>query len=244
MARPDKVAVVEEVRDKLRDADAAVLTEYRGLTVSELAQLRGTLRPSSTEYKVFKNSLARRAAEAAGLADLLPYLEGPVAIAFVHGDAVVAAKALRDFGRTNPALVIKGGLLGPRVLSGADVESLAEIEPRVVLLARLAGGFQAPLTKAAGLFQAFTRNLAYGVQAYIDQRVAAGEPAPAPDTGDPEATIPETTGADPGPPPAPDEAATPAAAEAAAEAPSGDADTNASETQDPATPDDAESEEN
>src|SRR5712692_3538838 len=179
MARPDKVAVVEEVRDKLRDADAAVLTEYRGLTVSELAQLRGTLRPSSTEYKVFKNSLARRAVEAAGLTDLLPLLEGPVAIAFVHGDAVVAAKVLRDFGKTYPVLVIKGGLLGPRVLSGADVESLAEIQPREVLLARLAGGFQAPLTKAAGLFQAFTRNLAYGLQAYIDQRVAAEPPAPA-----------------------------------------------------------------
>jgi large subunit ribosomal protein L10 len=177
MARPVKVAVVEEVRDKLRDADAAVLTEYRGLTVSALAQLRGTLRPSSTEYKVFKNTLARRAAEAAGFTDLLPLLEGPVAIAFVHGDAVVAAKVLRDFGRTNPSLVIKGGLLGPRVLTRADVESLAEIQPREVLLARLAGGFQAPLTKAAGLFQAFTRNLAYGVQAYIDQRVAAGEPA-------------------------------------------------------------------
>jgi large subunit ribosomal protein L10 len=245
MARPDKVAVVEEVRDKLRDADAAVLTEYRGLTVSELAQLRGTLRPSSTEYKVFKNSLARRAAEAAGLADLLPYLEGPVAIAFVHGDAVIAAKALRDFGRTNPALVIKGGLLGPRVLSGADVESLAEIEPRDVLLARLAGGFQAPLTKAAGLFQAFTRNLAYGVQAYIDQRVAAGEPAPAPtapDTEGPETTVPETIGAEAGPPPAPDDAARPIAA--VDEAPSADADTDASETQDPATPADAESEEN
>ncbi len=245
MARPDKVAVVEEVRDKLRDADAAVLTEYRGLSVPELAQLRGTLRPSSTEYKVFKNSLARRAAEAAGLADLLPYLEGPVAIAFVHGDAVIAAKALRDFGRTNPALVIKGGLLGPRVLSGAEVETLAEIEPRDVLLARLAGGFQAPLTKAAGLFQAFTRNLAYGVQAYIDQRVAAGEPAPAPTApaaDGPDTTTPETAGADAGPSPAPDDAVSPAAA--VDEAPSADADTNESETQDPATPDDAESEEN
>src|ERR1700674_320292 len=213
MARPDKVAVVEEVRDKLRDADAAVLTEYRGLTVSELAQLRGTLRPSSTEYKVFKNSLARRAVEAAGLPDLLPLLEGPVAIAFVHGDAVVAAKILRDFGRTNPALVIKGGLLGPRVLTGADVETLAEIQPREVLLARLAGGFQAPLTKAAGLFQAFTRSLAYGLQAYIDQRVAA-EPA------------------DAAPPPAPAETVAPAAAD----------DTNPSDPQDPAPPTATESE--
>ena len=250
MARPDKVAVVEEVRDKLRDADAAVLTEYRGLTVSELAHLRGTLRPSSTEYKVFKNSLARRAAEAAGLAELLPYLEGPVAIAFVHGDAVIAAKALRDFGRTNPALVIKGGLLGPQVLSGADVESLAEIEPRDVLLARLAGGFQAPLTKAAGLFQAFTRNLAYGVQAYIDQRVAAGEAAPTPtapesegaDTTTAETTTAETTGAEAGPPAAADDAASPTAT--VDDTPSADADSNASETQDPATPDDAVSEEN
>jgi large subunit ribosomal protein L10 len=181
MPRPDKVAVVEEVRDKLRAADAAVLTEYRGLTVTALAELRGTLRPASTEYKVFKNTLARRAAEEAGLADLLPLLEGPVAIAFVHGDAVAAAKALRDFGRANPALIIKGGLLGPRVLSAGEVESLADIQPREVLLARLAGGFQAPMTKAAGLFQAFTRNLAYGVKAYLDQRVAAGEPLPEPE---------------------------------------------------------------
>ena len=181
MPRPEKVAVVNEVRDKLRAADAAVLTEYRGLTVTALAELRGALRPASTEYKVFKNTLARRAAEEAGLADLLPLLEGPVAIAFVHGDAVGAAKALRDFGRTNPALIIKGGLLGPRVLTPGEIESLADIEPREVLLARLAGGFQAPLTKAAGLFQAFTRNLAYGVQAYIDQRVEGGETLPEPE---------------------------------------------------------------
>ena len=111
----------------------------------------------------------------------------------MHGDAVVAAKALRDFGRTNTALVIKGGLLGPRLLTPADVEALADIQPREVLLARLAGGFQAPLTKAAGLFQAFTRNFAYGVQGVIDQRVerrrsrAPGSRAP------PEADAPEAT---------------------------------------------------
>jgi large subunit ribosomal protein L10 len=180
MARPEKTAVVDEIRTKLDESDAAVLTEYRGLTVTELAQLRGTLRPSGTEYKVFKNSLARRAVEAAGLPELVPMLEGPVAIAFVHGDAVVAAKALRDFGRMYPALVLKGGLLGPRVLSGAEVASLADIEPRDVLLARLAGGFQAPLVKAAGLLSAFTRNFAYGLKAYVDQRVAGGESIPEP----------------------------------------------------------------
>ena len=108
MARPEKTAVVEEIRAKLTESDAAVLTEYRGLTVTELAELRGTLRPAGTEYKVFKNTLARRAVEAAGLNELLPMLSGPTAIAFVRGDAVVAAKALRDFGRANPALIIKG----------------------------------------------------------------------------------------------------------------------------------------
>jgi large subunit ribosomal protein L10 len=176
MPRPEKTAVVEEIRSKLEGADAAVLTEYRGLGVRALAQLRGSLRPTNTEYKVFKNRLARRAAEEAGLTDLLPLLEGPVAIAFVHGDAVPAAKALRDFGRTNPDLVVKGGLLGPRLLTAAELAELADIPPREQLLAILAGGFQAPLTKAAGLFQAFTRNFAYGVQALIDQR-AESEPA-------------------------------------------------------------------
>ena len=175
--RERKVAVVDEIRDRLADADAAVLTEYRGLKVSELATLRGALRPAGAEFKVFKNTLARRAAEAAGRDALVPMLEGPVAIAFVKGDAVIAAKALRDYARANATLVVKGGLLGSRVLEARDVEALADVPPREVLLARMAGGFQAPLTKAAGLFQAFTRNFAYGLKAYIDQR---GEGAEAP----------------------------------------------------------------
>ena len=179
MARPEKVAVVDEIRTKLGEADAAILTEYRGLTVSELAELRGALRPASTEYKVFKNTLARRAADEAGLTDLSGLLEGPTAIAFVKGDAVAAAKAIREFGKGAPALVVKGGLLGTRILSPRDIDALADIEPREVLLAKLAGGFQAPMVKAAGLFQAFTRNFAYGLKAYVDQRVAAGESLPA-----------------------------------------------------------------
>jgi large subunit ribosomal protein L10 len=181
MARPEKVAVVEEIRTKLAGADAAVLTEYRGLTVHELADLRASLRSSGTEYKVFKNTLARRAVAEIGLDDLASMFEGPVAIAFVRGDAAGAAKALRDFGRTNPALVVKGGLLGTRLLSAGDIDSLAELPPRDVLLAQVAGVFQAPLIKAAGLFQAFTRNFAYGVKALIDQRggAPADEVAPA-----------------------------------------------------------------
>ncbi|MFZ4514751.1 MAG: 50S ribosomal protein L10 [Acidimicrobiia bacterium] len=171
--RQKKEAVVADITERFRGSEAAVLTEYRGLTVPEIANLRNALRPAGTDYKVFKNTLARRAASEVGLGDLAPSLEGPVAIAFVRGDAVAAAKALKDFAKGNQNLVIKGGVLGTRTLSVKDVEALAEVPPREVLLARLAGGFQAPLTKAAGLFQAFPRNFAYGLKAYADQRAAA-----------------------------------------------------------------------
>jgi large subunit ribosomal protein L10 len=186
MARPEKVAVVEEIRTKLDEADAAVLTEYRGLTVHELADLRASLRPSGTQYKVFKNTLALRAIEGRGLDDIAGLFEGPVAIAFVNGDAATAAKALRDFGRDNPSLVVKGGLLGERVVTPVDIAALADLPSRDVMLTQVAGLFQQPLTRAAGLFQAFTRNFAYGVQALIDQRAAAGESIP--ESAEPEST--------------------------------------------------------
>src|ERR1044072_1855286 len=178
MARPEKVATVEEIKEKLEGAQAAVLTEYRGLKVSELATLRASLRAAEAEYKVYKNTLARRAAEEAGLAELVSLLQGPTAITFVKGDAVAVAKALRDYSRTNANLVVKGGILGTRVIQPDDVVALADIEPREALLAKIAGGFQAPLVKAAGLFQAFTRNMAYGIKALIDKRVEGGEAAP------------------------------------------------------------------
>ena len=172
-----KTAVIDDIKARLDSSDAAVLTEYRGLTVSDIAELRAALRPAATDYKVYKNTLARRAAADAGFTEMADLLEGPVAIAFVRadGDAVTAAKALRDFAKTNPNLVLKGGILGQRLMTSGDIESLADVPPRDVLLARLAGGFQAPMVKAAGLFQAFTRNMAYGVKALIDQRVAGGE---------------------------------------------------------------------
>jgi large subunit ribosomal protein L10 len=173
-----KTAVIDDIKARLESADAAVLTEYRGLSVGDIANLRAALRPAATDYKIFKNTLARRAAHDAGLDELAESLEGPVAIAFVRrdgGDAVTAAKALRDFARTNPNLVLKGGILGPRLLTSREVEALADVPPREQLLARLAGGFQAPMVKAAGLFQAFTRNMAYGVKALIDQRIEGGE---------------------------------------------------------------------
>ena len=191
MPRPEKVAVVEEIRSKVAEADATVLTEYRGLKVHELAELRASLRPSGTEYKVFKNTLARRAMDGAELDSMVSLLEGPVAIAFVRGDAAAAAKALRDFGKTNPALVVKGGLLGGKLLEPRAIEALAELPSREVLLAQIAGAFQAPLVKAAGLFQALPRNLAYGVKALIDQR--GGVDADASSTPEPEAETPEAS---------------------------------------------------
>jgi len=202
VARPEKVAAVAEIRERLTESDAAVLTEYRGLKVSELADLRGALRPAGTEFKIYKNTLARRAAEEAGLTELVPLLEGPTAIAFVKGDAVIAAKALRDFGRGNQALIVKSGLLGDRILAPAEITELADVPPRDVLLARLAGGFQAPLAKAASLFGALQRKTAYAFQALIDQRVAAGETldAPAPEA---DAAAPEPEAAPDGPAEAP-----------------------------------------
>ena len=204
-----KSAVIDDITNRLKTADASVLTEYRGLSVTDLANLRAALRPASTDYKVYKNTLARRAAADAGFTEMAALLEGPVAIAFVRaeGDAVTAAKALRDFAKTNPNLVLKGGMLGPRVLSVADVEALADVPPREVILARLAGGFQAPLVKAAGLFQAFTRNFAYGLKAYIDIRPEDGSGAgPATEA----AAEPETPAAEP-------EASAPSEPEAATE---------------------------
>jgi large subunit ribosomal protein L10 len=170
--------VIDDITNRLQSAEASVLTEYRGLTVTDLATLRAALRPAETDYKIYKNTLARRAAADAGLTELAEWLEGPVAIAFVRpeGDAVVAAKALRDFARGNPNLVLKGGMLGPRILTVRDVETLADVPPRAELLGRLANGFQAPMVKAAGLFQAFTRNFAYGLKAYIDTKPAEAAP--------------------------------------------------------------------
>jgi large subunit ribosomal protein L10 len=167
-----KSGVIDDITNRLKTAEASVLTEYRGLTVTDLATLRAALRPAQTDYKVYKNTLARRAAKDAGLDERAELLEGPVAIAFVRpeGDAVTAAKALKEFAKTNPNLVVKGGMLGPRILTVADLNALAEVPPREVLLAKLAGGFQAPLVKAAGLFSAFTRNFAYGLKAYIDTK--------------------------------------------------------------------------
>jgi large subunit ribosomal protein L10 len=168
--RPEKVAVVTEVRERLDAASAALLTEYRGLKVKDLAGLRRSLREAGGEYKIYKNTLVRFAARDLGLTELEALLEGPTAIAFVDGDAVNVAKALRDFARTNPALVVKGGVLGTKVLSARDATALADLPSRDVLLARFAGALAAPMVQFAGLLEALPRNFAYGLKALIDQR--------------------------------------------------------------------------
>lgn len=168
--RPEKVAIVEEITAKLNESVAVFVSEFRGMSVGALADLRTPLREAGAEHKVYKNTLARIAATEAGYEDLIEHLLGPTALTFVTGDSVAAAKALVDGTKTNPNLVIKGGMLGDNFLSTADIKSLASLPSRDELLARLAGAFQAPLVKTAGLLQALPRNFAYGLSALIESK--------------------------------------------------------------------------
>lgn len=210
--RPENVAVVEEVRAKLAAAAAAILTEYRGLSVAELETLRRTLRQAGGEYKVYKNTLVRFATRELGIEGVESLLEGPTAIAFAESDVPGVARALRDFGRTNPLLVVKGGVMGASVLTPADAAALADIPPREALLARLAGLIQAPMQQFAGLLEALPRNFAYGLKALIDQQGGVPDEAPSPAPAD-EAAAPAEEAAAPV-----EEAAAPAAEQAAADA--------------------------
>jgi large subunit ribosomal protein L10 len=196
--RPQKVAVVTEVRERLDAAEAAILTEYRGLTVSELAALRAVLRAAGGDYKIYKNTLVKLAISGGRHEVLSPLLEGPTAIAFVSGEVSAAAKALRDYARTYPNLVIKGGLHADGFLSTQDLSVLADLPSRDVLLAQLAGAIAAPLRQFAGLLQALPRNLAYGLSALLDQQggapaevVAETPQTETPQTETPQAETPE-----------------------------------------------------
>ncbi|HEX7276535.1 MAG TPA: 50S ribosomal protein L10 [Acidimicrobiales bacterium] len=191
--RPEKVAVVTEVRQHLSSSNGALLTEYRGLKVADLARLRQALRDSGGEYRIYKNTLVRLAAVDLGLDDLVALLEGPTAIAFVRGDPVAVAKSLRDFAKTNPHLTVKGGLLGTKVLTAAEATALADVAPREVVLAQLAGALAAPLVKMAGLLQALPRNFAYGLKALLDLKA---EGAPLPEAAKTEAPVDEAPAAE------------------------------------------------
>jgi large subunit ribosomal protein L10 len=174
--RPEKVATVNEVKALLSGSDAAVLTDYRGMSMKALSELRRQLKAQGGEYRVFKNTLVRIAANEAGVhADDL--LTGPTAIAFVKGDAAAVAKTIRDYAKANQNLVVKGGVLGTRVLTAKEVESLADLPSREVLLSQIAGLFEAPAAQFASLLEAVPRSFAYGVQALIDKN--GGEPAAA-----------------------------------------------------------------
>lgn len=153
MAKADKATAVAEIVEQFRGATATVVTEYRGLTVANLAELRRSLSGVAT-YSVAKNTLVKRAAAEAGVEGLDDLFAGPTAIAFVTGEAVDAAKALKTFAKTNKALVIKGGYMDGQPLSVAEVERIADLESREVLLAKLAGAMKGNLSKAAGLFAA------------------------------------------------------------------------------------------
>ncbi len=245
--RPEKVAVVDEVRQRLEGTSATILTEYRGLSVDQLAQLRSALRNIGGDFKVYKNTLVRFAARDLNL-DIEGLLTGPTALAFVTdkpdgtpGDAVDVAKVLKDFGKDNPALVLKGGVLGEDLLSAEDTNALAEVEPREVLLAKFAGGLAAPMQKMAGLLQALPRNMAYGLKALIDQGGAPGAPvdepvaevatpaedAPAEEAPDEQAPAEEAPAED---------AAAPEAEAPEAEAPAPTEDAPAAEADTPETP--------
>ncbi len=153
MARPDKAAAVAQLKDEFSSADAVVLTEYRGLSVANLKDLRRSL-GENANYAVAKNTLTTIAAREAGIEGLDDQLVGPTAIAFVHGDVATVAKGLRDFAKANPLLVIKGGVMDGRVLDADEVKKLADLESREVLLAKLAGAMQANLQKAVFLLAA------------------------------------------------------------------------------------------
>jgi large subunit ribosomal protein L10 len=176
--RAHKVEVVTEVKTRIGEATASIVSEYRGLTTAELAELRESLNAVGGDYRIFKNTLVRLAIDGGDYQPLSEYLSGPSALTFVQGDISAVAKALRDFSRANPLLVIKGGLADGSLLSSGDLAALADLPPREVLLGRLAGALAAPMQQMAGLLQALPRNMAFGISALIEQREAGGETLP------------------------------------------------------------------
>ncbi len=181
MARTDKATAVAELADRFKNSSATVLTEYRGLSVAQLTELRRSLGEGAT-YSVVKNTLTKIAAKEAGIEGLDHLLVGPSALAFVDGDIVDAAKSLKTFAKENPALVIKGGYLDGVAISAEDISKLAELESREVLLAKLAGAMNASLSQAVSLFAAPLSQAARTVDALrakVEAEVPAEAAAPA-----------------------------------------------------------------
>jgi large subunit ribosomal protein L10 len=192
MAQADKATAVADIAEQFKSSTATVITEYRGLTVANLAELRRSLSGSAT-YSVAKNTLIKRAASEAGVEGLDELFVGPTAIAFVSGEAVDAAKAIKKFAKDHKALVIKGGYMDGRALTVAEVERIADLESREVLLAKLAGAMKANLSKAAGLFNAPASQMVR-LAAALQEKRAAEAPAEA---AAPEAAAPAAEAAAP-----------------------------------------------
>jgi len=183
MARAEKVAAVAELTERFQASSGAVLTEYRGLTVAQLGELRQSLGENAT-FTVVKNTLTKIAATEAGVgAEFEQLLIGPSAIAFVEGDVVEAAKGLRDFAKANPLLVIKGGVLDGKGMTPAEITKLADLEPREVLLAKLAGAMKATMANAAATMAALPTQMAR-LLAALEAKQAAAAPAGAADAAD------------------------------------------------------------
>ena len=174
MARADKATAVAELKNEFESSSAAVLTEYRGLTVAQLKELRKSL-GENAKFAVAKNTLTKIAAEQAGVTGLGELLTGPTAVAFVKGDVVEAAKGLRDFAKANPLLVIKGGFMEGKTLDAAEVTRLADLESREVLLAKLAGAMKAKQSAAAAMFAALPTQMAQLAEALRAKRDESGE---------------------------------------------------------------------
>src|SRR5664279_4170173 len=174
MPKADKIRAVAEITDRFRTSTAAVITEYRGLTMAQLTELRRSL-GKDTAYTVAKNTLVKRAAAEAGVNGLDDMFVGPTAVAFITGEPVDAAKALRDFARAHPLLVIKGGLLDGRTIEPGEVAKLADLESREVLLGKMAGAMLATLTKAAVVLNALPSQVARLAAALQEKRIADGE---------------------------------------------------------------------
>ena len=179
MAKAEKATAVAEITEQFKASTATVITEYRGLSVANMAELRRSL-GGSTTYSVAKNTLVKRAASEAGIEGLDELFAGPTAIAFIKGEPVESAKALKKFAKDNKALVIKGGYMDGRALTVAEVEQIADLEIREVLLAKLAGAMKANLSKAAGLFNAPASQIARLAAALQEKRAAEGETLPRP----------------------------------------------------------------
>jgi len=190
MARSDKSAAVAELAEELRSSNAVVLTEYRGLSVKQLTELRRAL-GSNASYTVVKNTLTKIAAKEAGLDGFDEHLVGPSAIAFVTGDPVDAAKGLRDFARGNPVLVIKAGVLDGKLLSADEIRQLADLESRDVLLAKMAGAMKASLVNAVSLFSAPLSKTVRLVEALRQKAEAAQPEAAQPEAAQPDAEQPD-----------------------------------------------------